>query len=264
VGGGEGLGLGGVPGSPRTMNAEQRVHFLSKGWIVVPDVMSPRLIAELTEIYDAHLDGSASAHPEDTAWDGQSFTHRWYNTGQQRPREERHGRPRVLWGKPYYELINLPALVPILAELLSDAQYGHCAPGAPSEHAQKYRLDHDNTHFAAPFDPHTNDVARDRDSYGGVDFKNKNTQRHMWTPDGIKIGSIHGGDPIKTRTVSVIMELGPIEPGRGGTACISGTHRPGCDRPDGARGSFPPWPEEYGVEVRARTHTRRQGTRSSW
>ena len=61
------------------------------------------MTAQANDIYDAHLDGSVAAHPEDGAWDGHSYTHSWYNTGQRRPEEERIGRPRILWGKPYYE-----------------------------------------------------------------------------------------------------------------------------------------------------------------
>ena len=37
------------------------------------------------QVFDAHLDGRARAHPDDTAWDGASFTHRWYNTGRACP-----------------------------------------------------------------------------------------------------------------------------------------------------------------------------------
>ena len=108
------------------MDDAQRSHFREKGWIVVKDVLSADLIAQVlfdpahsypvgkwadfvdvtaqaNEIYDAHLDGSVAAHPEDGAWDGHSYTHSWYNTGQRRPEEERIGRPRILWGKPYYE-----------------------------------------------------------------------------------------------------------------------------------------------------------------
>ena len=173
------------------------------------------------------------AHPEDTGWDGSSFTHSWYNTGQLRPAEERHGRPRVLWGKPYYDMIDPPRVLPILQELLGDPQYRHVLPGCPPARAGQIRLDHDNTHFAAPFEP-----ARGPDKDG------------RWTPEGVKIGGIHGGDPITTRTVSVIYELKPLEPGCGGTACLSGTHNPGFPRPKIAGDQRqPPWPEEFGVEV---------------
>ena len=235
------------------MDAAQQAHWTEKGWLVVDNVVPPSLLAELNEEFDRHLNTPALAHPDDLAWDKVSFTHRWYNTGQRRPKEERHGRPRVLWGAPFYELIDLPGLTPILAELLSDPVYGHALPGMSPEHARKFRLDHDNTHFAAPFDPELSesDRGRDTDAHGGTSFAKEGTPRHEWTPDGIKIGGVHGGDPVKTRTVSVIMELAPIEEGRGGTACFSGTHRPGFPRPgfSTAEARFPPWPAELGVEI---------------
>ena len=85
------------------MDESQRAHFRAKGWIVVKNVLSAELIEQANAIYDKHLDGSVSAHPEDEAWDGRSYTHYWYNTGQLRPEEERFGRPRILWGEPYYQ-----------------------------------------------------------------------------------------------------------------------------------------------------------------
>ncbi len=142
-----------------------------------------------------------------------------------------------MWGKPYYDMIDPPRILPIVQELLSDPQYGHVLPGCPPEFAGRIRLDHDNTHFAAPFDP-AHGQGTDRN---GLE----------WTPDGIKIGGIHGGDPVTTRTVSVIYELKPLEPGCGGTACLSGTHNSGYPRPDfvARDARHPPWPEDFNVEV---------------
>ena len=42
----------------KSMDAAQRAHWHEKGWIVVKDALSPELIAQANEIYDAHLDGS--------------------------------------------------------------------------------------------------------------------------------------------------------------------------------------------------------------
>ena len=178
------------------MDAAQRAHWTERGWIVVRDAVPGALLAQLNEGFDEHLNTPGLAHPDDGAWDRVSFAHRWYNTGQKRPKEERHGRPRKLWGAPFYALIDLPKLTPILAELLSDPAHGHVLEGMPAEHAKKFRLDHDNTHFAARFDPELPESRRsiDTDTYGGTDFKEGRTgYRHLWTPDGIKIGSVHGG-----------------------------------------------------------------------
>lgn len=60
---------------------------------------------------------------------------------------------------------------------------------------------------------------------------------------------LHGGhyDPPCMLTVSY--ELLPIEAGEGGTACISGSHKPSFESPDLTDRHMPPWPEEFGVEL---------------
>lgn len=193
------------------MDDAQRAHFREKGWVVIGDALDTATIASANEIYDGHLDGSVQAHPEDAGWDGESLKHYWYNSGQQRPAEERHLRQRVLWGQAYYDMVAPATIVPVLEELLGDEAWGHCIPGCPPEHAKSIRLDHDNTHFAAPFDAtrgaKEGDSGGARGQVGGIS---------PWTPDGVKIGGIHGGDPVATRTISVIYELVELEDGCGG------------------------------------------------
>jgi hypothetical protein len=41
------------------MNTAQREHWAEKGWIVVPSVLSPALLAAANELYDDHLYGEA-------------------------------------------------------------------------------------------------------------------------------------------------------------------------------------------------------------
>ena len=137
-------------------------------------------------------------------------------------------------------VINPPKITPILEELLGDPQWQHALPNCPTEFARRYRLDHDNTHFAAPFNP---------------DGPLEDDARKRWTKDGVIIGGIHGGGrsttisvvcPLRTTLVyhSLVVslslslslsytrfvrsryELKPLEPGSGGTACLSGTHNP--------------------------------------
>ena len=89
------------------MDPQQREHFRANGWIVVKDVLSQGTVAAANELYDGHLDGSLTAHPDDVGWDGGLTTREsdmWYNAGQARPAEERHNRQRVLWGEPFYEI----------------------------------------------------------------------------------------------------------------------------------------------------------------
>lgn len=61
-----------------------------------------------------------------------------------------------------------------------------------------------------------------------------------------------GGNPNATAMVAVVYELSPLVPGCGGTAVISGSHRPDFHRPVFSRAdgtAKPPWPENFGVEV---------------
>ena len=68
------------------MDDAMRAHFREKGWLVVKDALSADVIAAANRIFDTFLDGTAERmHPEDSAWDGEEFTHYWYNTGQVRP-----------------------------------------------------------------------------------------------------------------------------------------------------------------------------------
>ena len=97
------------------MDPQQREHFRANGWIVVKDVLSQGTVAAANELYDGHLDGSLTAHPDDVGWDGGLTTREsdmWYNAGQARPAEERHNRQRVLWGEPFYEMVNPPKVRP--------------------------------------------------------------------------------------------------------------------------------------------------------
>ena len=138
------------------MDAVQEAHWREKGWIVVPRVLSEETVAAMNEIYETQLAGTAAnMHPEDRGWDGAGLVHRWYNSGQQRPEEERFGRPRRLWGAPFYDAITPPRLLPIIDQLLGDPAFNHCRPEAalPPGDAPRFRMDHENIHFAAPFDP---------------------------------------------------------------------------------------------------------------
>eukprot|EP01048_Picozoa_sp_COSAG05_P034497 COSAG05_NODE_14450_length_396_cov_1.010101_1_plen_95_part_10 len=76
-----------------------------------------------------------------------------------RPEKERWGygtgpgtNGRVLWGQPFYDLVDNSKVVPILEELLGHPQWHHALPGAPEKHRKSFFMDHDNTHFSSPFD----------------------------------------------------------------------------------------------------------------
>ena len=233
------------------MDDAQRAQFAEKGWFAVPDAVTAPQLEALNAIYEAELAKS---------WDGRSLAHGWANGGMVRPQEERWGygtgpgtSGRVLWGQPYYDLIDNPRLVPILEELLGDPRWHHALPDAPQEYRQLFFMDHDNSHFSSPFDPQNE--AGFVGKQGGPDTFN---QTETWTPDGLVRGGIHGGQPADSdpaskgqlgSMITVVYELQPVAPGCGGTACLSGTHNAAFPRPDVQGHNLPPWPDEFGVEL---------------
>ena len=233
------------------MDDEQRAHFREKGWFVVPDAVGEADLEALNAIYDEELAKS---------WDGHSLAHGWENGGMVRPEEERWGygtgpgtNGRVLWGQPYYDLIDNPTIVPILEELLGDPQWHHALPNAPKDYRKLFFLDHDNTHFSSPYDP--DNEAGFVGKQGGPETFN---QTEMWTPHGLVRGGIHGGIPADSgpdskgqlgSMITVVYELLPVPRGCGGTACLSGTHNKAFARPNIKGRNLPPWPEEFGVEL---------------
>ena len=191
----------------------------AEGWLVVPEVLSQQLVSDLEAIYDRHLDGTETAHPEDRPWDGHSFIHQWWQFGA----KAAYGgaQPtRKLWGAPYYELIDLPTLAPILAELLSDPEFGHCEPNAPPSM-------HTNTGSTT-----TTLISRHLSNPQAIWTY---MAAHIWRVTTSRRTNQSGSNglqmvfeliyprrrPYQDTDVSVIMELAPIEPGCGGTACLS-------------------------------------------
>ena len=73
-------------------------------------------------------------------------------------------------------------------ELLGDPRFEHVLPGTPAEHARKINMDHDNTHFTAPFDPANKEGFVGKQG-GAATFN----QTETWTPGGLCRGGIHGG-----------------------------------------------------------------------
>lgn len=199
-------------GTSAAMDEQQREHFQTHGWLLLEDAIGLDLVAELNAAYQPHLVAD---------WDGVSLAHGWRNGGMVRPAEERFAG-RALWGAPFYQLIDPPAVVAVLEELLGDPRFEHVLPGTPAEHARKINMDHDNTHFTAPFDPVNKEGFVGKQG-GAATFN----QTETWTPGGLCRGGIHGGGRLN-HMITVVYELLPVQPGTGGTACLSGTHRTGA------------------------------------
>jgi len=126
---------------------------------------------------------------------------------------------RRLW---HDDLIAPPAVAPILAELCSSFEWGHLHPDCPPTKRGRYRLDHDNAHFIAPF---SKDHEPGPADFPAVDLRGEAARYPSlctWSPEGILQDGLHGGPPLYH--LSVLYELLPVRPGDGGFGCIRGSH----------------------------------------
>ena len=107
---------------------------------------------------------------------------------------------------PWRQLLTLPAVVPVLGELLSEPRWGHVPPRVPAARRAEWRLDHDY-----------------------VDVKPGYTETADKSPAGD--GNLHGG--IHAHHVTCVFELRTVQPGDGGFACVAGSHSPAFRWPAG-------------------------------
>ena len=98
------------------MDSMMRESFLRDGYLTVPGALSAAHVAALNEEYSRRVASEVPAHNQ------RGTPLLWH--GFAKPRG-----PRRLWSKAYYELVDPPAVAPILAELLSDPAFGHATPG---------------------------------------------------------------------------------------------------------------------------------------
>ena len=222
------------------MNPEQRESFRRDGFLVVDRALDLSTVDYLNAKFEQKLqeDGCGGA----LAWYIDREKDHTAPNGEQ--------LPRTLW---HNDLIAPPAVEPILRELCSSYEYGHLHPSCPVSKRGHFRLDHDNAHYIAPFDPEHSVNAE-------VDFPAAEHHNHapmsLWTPDGIIQDGFHGGPPLYH--ISVVYELQPVGPGDGGFACIAGSHLNGAligphkQSPLGAGHvpwGKPPWPPEVDCDV---------------
>ena len=62
---------------------------------------------------------------------------------QSRTHESRH-KGRIFWSKPFQDLIDAPAVLPLLEAVLGDPALGHAVDTVPANLQSDIRLDHDN------------------------------------------------------------------------------------------------------------------------
>jgi hypothetical protein len=110
---------------------------------------------------------------------------------------DRHGNAyegRRLWGAPFRYLIDNPAVMPIMREILGDPEFGHGLPQVPPEKRGCIRLDHDNVHYKPP-------------AAAGLTSADKG-------------GSLHGHPD--NWHVTCVYELKSVPAGQGGLGVIAG------------------------------------------
>ena len=94
------------------------------------------------------------------------------------------------------ELIDPPAMSPIVTEILGDPQWMHVPPEVPAAKRSRWRVDHDNLHV---------------------------TPRWRGPPGTASAGGgIHGGPG--AHHLTCVYELLDVHPGTGGFGCIPGSH----------------------------------------
>ena len=205
-----------------TMDAQQRQHFSKHGYLVLNDAIPPALVAALNLIYDQKVEDEVL--PARQAWEAEhpNLPFVWHGF----QKDFQAGLGKRMWSEAYYELVDPPKVVAILAELLSDPTFEHAPDGdagSPKELARRFRLDHDNIHFTPPFEPGL-DIVYDREKM----------PKEYWSPSGLVRGGIHGGQPgVSTapadalryntdvsRMITCVYELLPSVPGTAGTVII--------------------------------------------
>lgn len=180
------------------MDATRRAEFKEKGFFVVEGALKPEHLAALNAEYTRRV----AAEIPQAGLDGGPLL--W--AGFPKPQW-----PRRLWSQAYNDMIDLPSIAPLLAELFSDPQYEHTGHSNQVAGSRRFRLDHDNIHFFPGFAPNLN-----------LEYKGQ-LPKEYWSPEGIVRGGIHGGDPGPEGVpmITCVYELLPVPDGCGGTAVRS-------------------------------------------
>eukprot|EP01051_Picozoa_sp_SAG22_P021405 SAG22_NODE_4712_length_1183_cov_1.110701_2_plen_266_part_00 len=227
------------------MTPEQRRQFEEQGFLVIKDAISQDVVAQLNARFDAKLQEEMPAGAL-----------AWYLELVTEDTDEATGavRPRRLW---HNDLIAPPKVASVLREICGSLDYGHLHPDCPPQHRGRFRLDHDNAHYIAPFDPgHTPDKAADFPATNLLGGPARHPVLCEWSPHGLLQDGFHGGPPLYH--ISCMYELNAVGPGDGGFGCIAGSHRnaaligPEQEPPLGAghvAWGKPPWPPEVAKDV---------------
>lgn len=180
---------------------------------MIDDALSEAAVAELNAEFDARLAAEVPAGALG-----------WYLKTHFDDAPE---KPRRVW---VTETICPPKVDAVLREIFSDPWWGLLPTDRqlPPSELGKYRIDHDNAHWLAPFDPaHVPDPRRDFPTHLADPGLHEYPQSGgTWSEAGVLRGGFHAGAPLFH--VSVLYELAPVGPGDGGFACLPGSHLDGA------------------------------------
>ena len=152
------------------MDSEQRAAWAELGYIVVPGALPPRLLRELNDMLDTHVEAwraevaagtdvelqpeelRANQYGDEQGWDDPhagwekttpngSWVKRVETTNDVREGVwdgQRWAPARGLpvdpaWSGPFAELLELPAVHAVLSEVLGEERWGNVLPGVPPE-----------------------------------------------------------------------------------------------------------------------------------
>jgi hypothetical protein len=180
------------------MDAGQRAAFRRDGYLVIPDAVPAAMLQEANRLYDIELATNLGTKQGDQKGLKDARRH---SIGV-RPTSavvDRHGNAyegRRMWGAPFRYLVDNPAVMPIMREILGDPQYGHGLAQVSPEKRGCIRLDHDNVHYKPPA------------AAGLTSFD--------------KGGGLHGNPD--NWHVTCVYELRSVPAGKGGLGVIAGSH----------------------------------------
>jgi hypothetical protein len=221
------------------MNAAECEQFLRDGVLVIRGALDAATVADLNATYDPHVAGLPRGCLQTMLND------------EQPPGVYPDPNGRRFWAPAYQRLVDLPAVEPIVAEIMSDPAFGFALPETPPGLLRKFRMDHDNIHFTRPWDPAGPPEDADPDPANPWDHGGD-----AWSAGGIVRGGLHGISC--GHHVTAVYELLDVPEGVGGFGYVPGSHRldhwsgvrrDGTDLEGEPLRGLPPWPASYGVRT---------------
>ena len=99
------------------MDAEQRAHYDAHGYLHLRGVLEPEHLQRLNAVYDERLQAEILSSSEQGGW----APRRRANFDTQ---SQRYTHLRQFWDASYAELVDHPAIVPIVRELMCEERWG--------------------------------------------------------------------------------------------------------------------------------------------